>query len=115
MALGLCAAGVLFASCAAKPSVKIVILDPCADESKSFRDAAAYTEFVVYDSRCPQDSTLAAGSTKGSTYKATVPADENLPDVGDLSKGKYGFAVLMRVLCQRNGGTFVALPSLREI
>lgn len=25
------------------------------------------------------------------------------------------FAVLMRVLCQRNGGTFVALPSLREI
>jgi hypothetical protein len=25
------------------------------------------------------------------------------------------FAILMRVLCQRNGGTFVALPSLREI
>ena len=23
------------------------------------------------------------------------------------------FAILMRVLCQRNGGTFVALPSLR--
>ncbi len=96
LALGLCAAGILFASCAAKPSVKIVILDPCADESKSFRDAAAYTEFVVYDSRCPPDSTLAAGSTKGSAYKSTVPADENLPDVGDLSKGKYGFAVLMR-------------------
>ena len=25
------------------------------------------------------------------------------------------FAVLMRVLCQRNGGTFVALPSQRSI
>jgi hypothetical protein len=24
------------------------------------------------------------------------------------------FAILMRVLCQRNGGTFVALPSLRR-
>jgi hypothetical protein len=25
------------------------------------------------------------------------------------------FATLMRVLCQRNGGTFVALPSRRDI
>jgi hypothetical protein len=25
-----------------------------------------------------------------------------------------GYATLMRIVCQRNGGTFVALPVLRE-
>jgi hypothetical protein len=32
---------------------------------------------------------------------------------GDLFTGR-NFAVLMRIICQRNGGTFVALPVIRE-
>ena len=32
---------------------------------------------------------------------------------GDLFTGR-DFAVLMRIICQRNGGTFVALPVIRE-
>lgn len=96
LALGLCAAGALFSSCASKPEVKIVLLDPCADSGQSFREAASYAEFVVYKNRCPTDETLAAGKTDGAVYKSTVAADGKLPEVGDLGKGKYGFAALMR-------------------
>ena len=32
---------------------------------------------------------------------------------GDLFTGR-NFAILMRIICQRNGGTFVALPVIRD-
>ena len=54
LALGLCAAGALFSSCASKPEVKIVLLDPCADSGQSFREAASYAEFVVTDTLWPE-------------------------------------------------------------
>lgn len=97
LALCLVALGVLgVPSCADPPSVKIVLLDPCADEGKSFREAAEYVEFVVYKDSCPTDPDLAAGKTGGSVYKGSAPADKNLPEVGPLEKGKYGFAALLR-------------------
>lgn len=102
-ALALLVAGAaLPVSCAKKPSVKLVLLDPCKSEGKtSFKDAANYTEITVFKNGCPPDSDLAAGLTLGNTdfppaFDGVAAKGESLPSVGDLDKGKYGFAAVMR-------------------
>jgi len=85
--------GFVFASsCASKREVTIELLEGCT----GVRDAAAYVQFLVYPNACPPDGDLAAGSTAGARYQATVPADGSLPSVGDLPKSKFGFAAILR-------------------
>lgn len=85
-----------FFSCAPKPSVTLVLLDPCAARGYSFRSSAAYAELAVFKNGCPEQQTLVDGDTSGAVFDTVSPADGDLPAVGDLKKGKYGFAVVMR-------------------
>ncbi len=95
--LALVFASVCFPSCAEKPEIKIGLRDPCLDiNGTAFREAGAYTEFVVFRNGCPADDELKAGRTDGAVFRSVVPIDGNLPDVGDLDKVKYGFAALVR-------------------
>ena len=113
LALGV--AGV--ASCG-KDSVSIVLLDPCAEEGTSFREAAAWTEIAVVRNGCPADEDLALGDVQGAVFRGTRAADGSLPEVGDLEKGKYGFVALLK---DDNCGvigfgcTAADLESIREV
>lgn len=81
-----------FFSCAPKPSVKLVFLDPCG----TFRSSAAFTELAVFNNSCPSQQDLVAGKTSGAVFDAVRPADATLPAVGNLKENKYGFAVVLR-------------------
>ncbi len=87
-------ASLCFPSCAEKPKIKIGLRDLC--EETAFREAGAYTEFVVFRNGCPSDDDLKAGRTDGAVFRSVAPVDSSLPDVGDLDKVKYGFAALVR-------------------
>lgn len=104
-------AGLPFASCASNPEVELVLVDGCigsapaegtdcarapCDGGRSFREAAAYAEVAVFNGGCPPDDDLIAGDTSKATYHAVVEASAPLPQIGDLSKDVYGFAVLLR-------------------
>jgi hypothetical protein len=82
-----------FFSCASKPSVTLVLLDPCPT---SFRSQATYAELAVFKNKCPSQGDLVDGETSGAVFDAVRSAEDALPAPGDLSKGKYGFAVVLR-------------------
>jgi hypothetical protein len=118
----LVAGAALPVSCAKKPAVSLVLLDPCAPDN-SFKEAANYTEITVFKKGCPSDADLAAGLTLGNTdyppaFDGVAPKGEALPGVGDLDKGKYGFAAILR---DANCGvigfgcTEADLKSIREV
>ncbi len=92
----LTACAVLPLSCAKKPSVNLVLLDPCAAQGKSFKDTANYTEIAVFKGGCPEDSALADGDTSKAVFSGVAEKGAPLPSVGDLDKAKYGFAAIMR-------------------
>ena len=118
----LVAGAALPVSCARKPAVSLVLLDPCAPDN-SFKEAANYTEITVFKKGCPSDADLAAGLTLGNkdfppAFDGVAAKGEALPTVGDLDKGKYGFAAVMR---DANCGvigfgcTEADLKSIREV
>ncbi len=130
----LVAGAALPVSCAKKPSLTFILLDDCASQNKSFKEAATYTEITVFKKGCPQDADLALGlTTLGNTDLAAHPEmkdflpaafdgvaakGDSLPSVSDLDKKKYGFAAVMR---DANCGvigfgcTEADLKSIREV
>jgi hypothetical protein len=87
---------VFSSSCAKKRDVSIELLDACASQGKGFKDQAAYVQFAVYPDGCPSPDVLVAGDTSSARFTATVKSSANLPDVGDLPKSSFGFAVILR-------------------
>lgn len=84
-------AAVAIASCASKPVIDVNLLDP-----DGVRAAAAWAELVVYKDDCPPLAVREAGDVSGAERTFTVAADQSFPNVGDLEKSKYGFAVMLK-------------------
>lgn len=96
VALVLLLGSVFSASCAKQRSVSIELLDACAGNGTSFREAADFVQFAVFPNACPGDDKLAAGDTRDANKTWTVAADSALPDVGELPQSTFGFAVILR-------------------
>jgi hypothetical protein len=76
--------------------VSIETVDVCAKSGASLFAKAAYQELLVFPGGCPPDPDLAGGKTTGAVVDETAPASAALPAIGELPKGEYGFALVLR-------------------
>lgn len=86
------AAALTFSSCASKPEIEITVLD-----GYGLRPDATYAQLAVFPDACPPLEQLRVGDLTGATTVQTIDPMDSFAALGDMSKGKYGFSVLLRL------------------